>query len=402
MTLPAILVAENAETLARLDDTLKDLADLEIVQKAPTLASAIAAMDEITTPSPFLVVVDLGQDPDDALRGAEELNSARSDCHIVMTSADKTPEIVLRAFRAGAEEFFTQPFDKDEILEAVHRLAGKVQQRATAERAGQIITVFSSKGGVGTTTLATNLAVAIQTHPHRPQSVCVVDLDLQFGSISTFFNIAAPYNIIDLAMHMDRADALFLESALGKHGSGVRVLSETTAPADPNQAPTVAVEQILELLTHSFDFVIVDCCDQINDLSVMAFQKSSLMLMVMVMDIPSLQGTHKAMSALDRLNIPPGKLRLIINRYVKNKFFKSESVTKVLGTQPFWMLPEDRLLTTTALNQGLSVIETKPKSALAKSYRGLGEAVVESLTPETTARKPRRSGFLSRVAASFM
>ena len=272
---------------------------------------------------------------------------------------------------------------------ALHQANGRDQ--------GSIITIFSSKGGVGSTTVATNLAVALAAA--EQQSVCIVDLVLQFGAITSFLNLDASYTILDLVKNLQRIDALFLEGSLVKHGSGVRVLAEPFHVEEASRITPADIEATLDILVQSFDFVVVDTPKEIDEMVFPALQKAHLILFILEMNVPALKSASRALDSFERLGIHPHKVRLVANRYVASKLMSLGSVEKTLGTKVFWTLPNDYPTAIAALNQGVPLLDINPRSKLTKQYRGLAEAIREELSvsaDQVSARDGKKLGFFKR------
>ena len=351
--------------------------------------------------SSALVIIDLGRDHDKIFAAVEELKRHVPTAHVVMTAADSSSQTILRALRAGAEEFFAQPFNWPEVSQSITRLHDRILSQINAIRnQGHLISAFSTKGGAGTTTVATNLAVALAT-PHR--SVCLVDLVLQFGAITSFLNLEASYTILDFVKNLQRIDPMFLEGSLVKHVSGVRVLAEPFYAEEAARVTASDIDQILDALMQAFDFVVTDTPKELDEVSFEALEKAQAILFVMEMNVPALKSAHKAIESFERLRINPKKLLLVLNRYEKNKLLTQEAIEKTLGVNTFWILPNDYPTAVTALNQGLPIQNTNPHSKLAKSYRGLAEAILQTLSPVNThknqAEEHKKTGFLSRWMA---
>ncbi|MGH7771576.1 MAG: AAA family ATPase, partial [Candidatus Binatia bacterium] len=381
MKLPVVLIAEDNLALVSLRQQLEKEVDFLVENKVCSFEKAFELLG--TKTGPVLAVFDLSRDPERAFRIAQEIKLKHSHIHLVMTSPDNNPQIILRAMRSGAEEFFIQPFNWPEVLQSLEGIREKINlQLASSVEHGRIITVFSNKGGVGSTTVATNLAVELATQ--RQNSVCIVDLVLQFGSVTNFLNLEPSYTILDLVKNLKRIDPLFLDGSLVKHASGVRVLAEPFHAEDASGIKPSEIDQILETLVRSFHLVIVDSPKDFDETVSLALDRANLILFVTEMDVPSLKSAHRALELFDRMGIYQKKIRLVLNRYVKSRLMSLESVEKTLGIKVFWTLPNDYPTAIAALNQGLSLQETDPKSGLAKSYQGLAHAVMQALT----GRKP--------------
>ncbi|HZD39464.1 MAG TPA: AAA family ATPase [Terriglobales bacterium] len=348
-----------------------------------------------------MAVIDLNRDEERAFAVAAEIKFKLPNVRLVMTSPDHNPQTLLRAMRSGAEEYLTQPFNWQEVFKSLDHIRKKIDVHTSSGRGverGKIIAIASNKGGVGSTTLATNLASDLAG---RNKSVCLVDLVLQFGSVTSFLNIDASYTILDLAKNVKRIDPLLLDGSLVKHSSGVRVLAEPFYAEDARKVTPSDIDEILDILAQSFDFVVVDTAKEFDEMLALVLDKASLVLFVTEMDVPSLKSAHRAFELLERMGIYDKKIRLILNRYVKSKLMTLESVEKALGVKVFWTLPNNYPTAIAAVNQGLSIEESDPRSDIAHSYAGLTAEILEvfkrSGLGTTGEEEDKKSGLLSRL-----
>lgn len=397
MKLSICLVGEDSLSLAALKQQLDKDPNLAVDSRICSYGEALHALKSRAEAT--IAVVEIGRDPERAFGVAEQINLTLPDVRLVMTSASAAPDVILRSMRVGAEEFLTQPFNMAEVLKAIASIRKKieVQTSGTPDR-GHIIAVASNKGGVGATTLATNLAACLVA---QKKSVCIVDLVLQFGSVSSFLNIDASYTILDLVKNLHRIDPLFLDGSLVKHSSGIRVLAEPFFAEDARRISPSDIDEILNVLSKSFDFVIVDTAKEVDEMLAVVLEKANMILFVTEMDVPSLKSAHRALELFERMGIYDKKIRLILNRYVKSKLMTLESVEKALGVKVFWMLPNNYPVAIAAVNQGLSIQECDAKSDIAKSYLGLTDAILKTFVVSGASRanvsKPRKSGLFSRL-----
>lgn len=395
--LPVVFIGEEDLTLAALRQHLAGEARFLVENKVQHFAGAEDALRKKA--GPMLVVVDSSQDAEHAFRVAEELKLRLPTIHLVMTSPDTSPQTILRAMRAGAEEFLAQPFHSHEVVQCLERIQQKIiVHEAHDKEYGSIITVFSSKGGVGSTTVATNLAVALATVHQR--SVCIVDLVLQFGAVTGALNLEPSYTILDLVKNLQRMDSLLLDGSLVQHPSGVRVLAEPFRAEEASRITPADIDHTLDALARAFDFVVVDTPPKEIDETVFpALERAHLVLFVMEMNIPAIKSVNRALESFERLGISRHKVRLVVNRYERSKLMTLESVENTLGTKVFWRLPNDYPTAVGALNQGVPILEIKPKSELAKGYRGLAAAMIEELSVATgrkSAGEDKKLGIFSR------
>ncbi|HKX82944.1 MAG TPA: AAA family ATPase [Pyrinomonadaceae bacterium] len=396
MKLPIFLIGEDSLALASLKQQLEREGSVAVEPKVYGYGDAFDALKAKT--GSVIAIVDINLDPERAFNIAEQIKLRLSTVRLVMTSPTGAPETILRAMRSGAEEFLTQPFNWNEVLKSLDTIRKKIDIHTTksVER-GHIIAVSSNKGGVGSTTAATNLAAALVG---QNKSVCLVDLVLQFGSVTSFLNIDASYTILDLVKNLKRIDPLFLDGSLVKHVSGIRVLAEPFYAEDARRITPADIDEILDVLAQSFDFVVVDTPKEFDDMLALVLDKANLILFITEMDVPSLKSAHRALELFERMGIYDKKIRLILNRYVKSKLMTLESVEKALGVKVFWTLPNNYPVAIAAVNQGLSIQECDARSDIAKSYSGLTDAILSTFVYSATRAdsvEEKRSGFLQRL-----
>src|SRR5512145_2282610 len=395
MKLSIILIGEDSLALASLKQQLEKEPSVAVESKIYGYNEALDALKSRS--GPLVAVIDINLDPERAFNVAEQVKLRLTNVRLVMTSPTGAPDTILSAMRSGAEEFLPQPFNWNEVLKSFDTIRKKVDVHSTktVER-GHIIAVSSNKGGVGSTTAATNLAACLVA---QNKSVCLVDLVLQFGSVTSFLNIDASYTILDLVKNLKRIDPLFLDGSLVKHASGIRVLAEPFYAEDARRITPADIDEILDVLAQSFDFVVVDTPKEFDDMLALVLDKAGLVLFVTEMDVPSLKSAHRAFELLERMGIYDKKIRLILNRYVKSKLMSLESVEKALGVKVFWTLPNNYPTAIAAVNQGLSIEESDPRSDIARSYSGLADEVVESFSTAVAGRREadeKRVGLLDR------
>src|SRR5262245_44194985 len=394
MKLPICLIGEDSLALASLKQQLEKEASVSVDSRAYSYGEAFDTLKSRT--SPVVAVIDINRDPERAFAVAEQIKLRLANVRLVMTSPTGAPDTILRAMRLVAEEFLTHTVSWAEVLKSLDAIRKKIDVHTTksGER-GHVVAISSNKGGVGSTTAATNLAACLVA---QKKSVCLVDLVLQFGSVTSFLNIDASYTILDLVKNLKRIDPLFLDGSLVKHASGVRILAEPFYAEDARRITPADIDEILDVLAQSFDYVVVDTPKEFDDMLALVLDKANLIFFITEMDVPSLKSAHRALELFERMGIYDKKIRLILNRYVKSKLMTLESVEKALGVKVFWTLPNNYPVAIAAVNQGLSLQECDARSDISKSYLGLTDAVLNTFmfSGRAEIEDDKRSSFLGR------
>ena len=332
-----------------------------------------------------VAVIDLQSDPDKAWRLAEEIRSKLAEVRLVMTSPRNDSEIILQAESVGAEEFLAQPLIGEEVLRVFDAVRRKIDSRtAPPGKQGKVIAITSNKGGAGTTTAATNVAANLAS---RNKRICLFDLVLQVGSVTSFLNVEPSYTILDLVKTIRRAEPTFREDFLTKHASGVRVLAEPFCGEHSRRITPADVDEILDTLALAFDFIVIDTPKTFDDMLTTVLDKADVILFLTEMDVPSLRSARRTFDLFQGMGVDNGKIRLMLNRYVNNQIINLATVEKALGMNVFWTLPNNYPVAVAAINQGLPIEACDFESDIAKSYAGLTDAILRS------------SGFACRTAA---
>ncbi|MGB2930540.1 MAG: AAA family ATPase [Desulfobacterales bacterium] len=251
---------------------------------------------------------------------------------------------------------------KDKISEAVNKESFKE---------GKIITVIGSKGAVGTTTIAVNLAVSLAENKDV-QSVALIDMNLLFGDLPLFLESKPEYNWSDITKTISRLDDTFLKNILSVDASGVCVLPSSSRFSDQNEVTPEIIEHLLMLMRRVFDFVIIDGGQPLDDISFKTLELSDIILLVSILSYPCPLITNKLLRAIRDLGFPPDeKIKIVINRYLKKSNTSIEDAEASFEKEIFWTIPNDYQTTSTAINEGKSLAQFAPRKAITKNFREL-------------------------------
>lgn len=333
-----------------------------------------------STPQPDVVVVGPSLSTDAAIDIAASLRMTGGPA-IIFESRQTDAELMRRAMRAGVSDVIPIDSAAAEIGEAVAS-ALRANARETSAKTpssaksspGHVVTVFSTKGGVGKTVIATNIAIALSKAGKR---VVLVDLDLQSGDVGIMLGLEPDYTIYDVVQAYDRLDAGMLQGFLVRHDSGLRVLLAPVRPEDAEAVTASRIKGILSLLRESADFVIIDTSSTFNDASLSALDESDVVYAVTMMDVASIKNTRISVQKLKQLAYHRGLLRFVLNRADSKVFLSVNDVETAVGGQIISRIPSD-LGVPRSVNKGIPIVIDAPRSKVARSLLDLAVDAVNS------------------------
>ena len=363
-TISINLVIKNENLKRTFEDIIASIKGLEV------LASA-------SSPPVDLLIIELGGQIDREFELIRTLLDSGGAGEVFIVSANTNPGVLLQAIKTGVKEYFSLPLKEEEVTQALNALIEKKNKPAASPpaKSGKILDVIGSKGGVGSTTIAVNLAAELATS-HPQWSVALVDMNMLFGDIPLFLEIQPKYHWGEITKNIDRLDATFLMNILVQHQSGVHVLP---SPGYLNGYPSPTPETIEHLLGHMqklFDVVIIDGGQSLNKTSLRTLEISDTVLLVSLLSLPCMSNSNKILKSFDNLKlIPKENIRLVVNRYLKNSEISLRDAQESIQQDIFWVIPNDYRTTMAAINQGKTINEIASKSDITKSLQGLSDAL---------------------------
>jgi pilus assembly protein CpaE len=376
--MPKVIVVETSSDAAdKLRDVLKGISDAQTVVASSVEAGAAVGQDDEAR------VLLIG--PSVSLNGALASIEALPDdagLEVVMVVASPDTAFMRRSMRAGVHDVIPLDAPVEEVVEAVRRAMAEaeVARDGAAGRAqrGSVVTIFSTKGGVGKTVLSTNVAVRLASSGER--TVALIDLDLQFGDVGIMLGLTPNHTIYDAAQAYDRLDEVMLRGVMTKHPSGLDVL---LAPARPEEADAITAQRVnslIELLRSMYDIVVVDTAPAFTDVTLTILDSSDVIYVVTMMDVASIKNTRVSMQKLQQLGYDPKILRLVLNRADSKVLLNVSDVERTIGGAS-GHIPSD-LLVPRSVNKGVPVVIDAPRSRVARSIAALASDALVQLGKE--------------------
>jgi pilus assembly protein CpaE len=393
-----LIVDDIPETRENLRKLLYFEADIEILGMA---ANGHEAIEQSRKLQPHIVLMDINMPDMDGIAASQEITRVAPACQVIMMSVQSEADYLRRSMLAGAMDFLTKPFTSEELSSSIHR----VYQMGTSRRAalpampvaeegrppgsaeparrpapgGKLLLIYSPQGGTGCSTVATNLAMALQQVTSK--KVALVDTSLQFGDVDAMLNLQGNVTIAEATARADELDGDLLNAMMAPHPSGIRVLA---APSAPELSETISVDDvknILLLLRREFDFVVVDTWSYLDDMVLAAMDLADRVLIVMTPEIPSVKSTTQFLGVAEALQYPLNQVDLILNKIIPRDILRSDQLESSMKHRILIQLEFEPRGIRQAVNQGLPLIMANPNHPLSQSFLELARQEVASLSP---------------------
>jgi Flp pilus assembly CpaE family ATPase len=330
-----------------------------VVTRRERLAEVIAAR------RPSLVFADLGPNPQallDLLAGIESLPP------LLVSGPSDDAALILRTLELGAKHFFPAQPETEDLHRTLDRIAGEQLVEGSEQRIAPIVAVMGAKGGVGTSFVACQLAVSLQSQGARTASV---DLNLPLGDVALYLDLQPKHTLAHVAKEADHLDAAYLRNVLARHPSGVHVLASPTRLDEAMMIKADHVDRVLHLLREEFDWVVVDVSREWKETSIRALDLASQVLLVTLPDVATLSQARKHLDLLRRLGRPEEALHLVTNRNAASGQLGDQDYLTFLGRAPEVRIPNDFATTLLSVNEGRTIGEVAPRGPLQTAYDGL-------------------------------
>jgi pilus assembly protein CpaE len=324
-----------------------------------------------------LLIFELGTDFDRDFQFIQQLVAEEEAKEVFLVSKAVDSTVLIRAIKAGIKEYLSVPLNEDEVRNALEQFVAR-QSKAESNntKTGQILHVMGTKGGVGATTVAVNLAVAL-AQKRKQSSVALVDMNMLFGDIPLFLELKPKYHWGEITKNIDRLDSTFLTNVLAKHSSGLHILPSPGYLNGYPAATSEIVDHLLQLMKTMFDTIVVDGGQSINPGTLRSVEMSDQIVLVSLLSLPCLSNVNKIMLSFENLNLSVDqRIRFVINRYLKKNEISLEDAKETIKQKIFWTIPNDYRATMSAINQGKALIEMAPKQLVAKSFYGLADQLL--------------------------
>ena len=382
------------------------------IDVAGTASSGEEAIQIAMDLRPDIIVMDINMPGMDGIAASEIISQRLPNSPVIMMSVHGEAEHLKRAMLAGAREFLVKPFSADEFATSIKRvnereLVRREQMQATRDAAApqiaagtenaedhQVIAVFSPKGGVGRTTLATNLALALKRETN--QRVALLDANLQFGDVGVLLNLNPKNKSMLDAVEGGDPDRDILESVIIDHSTGIRVLLAPPSPEGADLVTAAFLRKIVEMLRENHDWVIVDVPAGLNDHSLGMLDAADQILVVAALEITTIKNVRLFLEVADQLDYERSKIRLVINRSDASQGIRIGDVEASIRRPIDGSIVSDGRLAVLAVNRGVPFVVSHPESPLSRDVITLARTLAGDGSKATKTDKTAKRGLFAR------
>jgi pilus assembly protein CpaE len=355
MAIKVLIVDDVIETCDNITKLLSFDRDIEVIGTAHNGEQALAFIAKNT---PDIVLMDINMPIMDGVEATERISVSHPGISIIMITVQSELEYIKRAMVAGARDYIVKPFTSDQLISSIkkiHRLDTRKNNRPSARSSSKpkVIAVFSPKGGIGTTTIAVNLAVSM--HQLTDKRVALLDLDLQASDVGVMLDLKLTRSIVNIVQNIGYLDQDMLTDCLCRHQSGIDVL---LAPPEPQYADLIKVEyveKIIAIMKKCYDYIIIDTSSVLDAFNINTLKLSDEILVVMGLEITTIRRIKKALEILSEFGIA-GNIRYVLNRSSDEIGLNRKDVEKHLDIKIDNHIISNGQVTVNALNRGIPFV----------------------------------------------
>jgi pilus assembly protein CpaE len=336
------------------------------------VAAADPVARRVKAVNPDVTLVDIPADnPTLALRAIELLHQEMPEAALFAIGNLNQPQVIVNAMRAGAREFIERPTTTTDLLEAFVRLTSAQRKSRQEGIRGKVFSIINAKGGNGATTVAVNLALALQSAYGQ---TALVDL-APLGHAALHMNLKPAFTVADAMRNLHRMDSSLLESFMTRHNGGLQLLAGTNVPAgvDPSTAEFV---RLFDMLVTHYRYVVVDASSRFDAASRLIASLSETVLLVACSDVASLWSAARVQQYLGEAGSRE-RVRLVLNRFRKVPGFSEGDAEAAVGAKVIWRVPNQYFAVSSAIDRGTPVMDQR-NSEIARCFAGLAQELTRN------------------------
>lgn len=353
---------------------------LKVFEKVPSIEEIVVHF------APHLILIHFESEQfDEKLSLLDHLGRVAERIPVVVSSEGLDADFMLVCIKKGVRDFLKLPMESSEVRAMIKRLFHERPKNGEERQLGETYTFFSYKGGIGTTFLSCNTAVALQQQTGA--KVLIWDLVFQNGDVSFFFDYDPVASLTDLLDNLNKIDAQYLAGVLPPHPSGVCILPGAKRPEEAEKIRTDQIHQLHQILRKYYDYIIIDGGHALTDPVITIMDNSKYILLTTDLHLPVLKNTLRCLEVFERLGYVEGKFKILLNRYnSKYEKFDLQKAEEILRYPIAYNITNDYVTASRSLNAGIPVAELDGGSVLANQFRGLADLLSKDF--QTVEKRP--------------
>ncbi|MCZ6609880.1 MAG: AAA family ATPase [Alphaproteobacteria bacterium] len=381
--LPVALKIVVVSTTLEVTESLLEMVETMSGASVEVIVSEIGGIDKsvLEHHHPDVLIVDFKLDsPTDLDSLRHIVQHADSDTCVIATAQSSTIDGVRRLMRLGVSDFLPQPINREDLLSALQHAARRVRQ-SRPSGGGNVITFLHAGGGAGATTLAVNFASSIKDGDESAK-VCILDFDVQFGQVAINLDLKGSHGVLDLLEDPERLDAMFLESIMTHHKSGVDVLVAPDVLVALDAIEPEMVVRVIGVAAELYDYVVVDMPLALTPWSQSVLGRSDVAVMVGQLTVPGIRQLRRLAGILTSDGVGDVSTIVVLNRFLGGwkTSVRPKEAEKVLGRPIDYLIANDFKTASACVDQGVPVSEIKKRSAIAKNIFDMTKGILTLLS----------------------
>lgn len=376
-----LIVDEVPRTIETMKNFFSHESKIKVLGECNNGDSAVKMVDKL---KPDIVILDINMKNSEGISPTEIITAKYPNTLVIVTFNEGEKKSIKKAMSEGAREYIVKPFTTDVLIDTVLNLFEKDNTRrlmlermskdGKVESKPKIISVFSTKGGVGKTTISTNLAVAIAEKTR--EKVALIDLDLQFGDVAIMMNLYPERTILEVISDPQNIDIDTLDEYLLEHPSGIKVLPAPTSPEYSEYITSLYIQKIIKLLHEEYKYIVVDMAPSFEETNLTALDMSDNILFVTTLDLTTIKNVKVGLRIMDTLKYDDNKISLVLNRYHRKFGISPEELEKATDKKILQIIPEDSSTVIKSTNSGKPFVVDNSRSSISKSIMAISDYII--------------------------
>ena len=365
----------RSETAGTLQGHIRNLTGIKVQQWTSSMAEKGGLAVKT---APDVIIIDESPESGNLLSRVRIIKDNFPQASLFVVSANRDPQNIIDAMKAGASEYLVEPVEGRILLNAIEEVRARLASSGRLAQ-GNVYSFMSAKGGLGATVLAVNTAAAMALN--KKGAVALFDLSLQSGDASVLLDVIPQRTILDISQNMHRFDVALLRGVMFGHNTGLNFLAAPQNPEDADEIHSDHVAKILDMSRRLYDHIIIDCPSmQINECTIEAFRRSDKIFVLTDMSVTSVRNAVRLINLIRKLGIATDKIEVVINRFVKNNVLSVEEIEKNLQKSLYWMVPNEAFAEmVSSINRGVPLVKQASASPFSRNIHQMIQKMLNQL-----------------------